>query len=126
MCQCGHRMQIIHLLHREHYTCHPSIYACNYDYYVCWWVFQKIYLRESIIDASTIACSEIIDTLDTMSMVVTPFSIISDRAYGYINKYDRAKYLALFFLMKNMREYLIELNTCYFKLIKKVFIFISI
>ena len=33
-CQCGHRMQTIHLLHREDYTYHPSICACNYDYYV--------------------------------------------------------------------------------------------
>ena len=29
---------------------------------------SKIYLRESIIDVSAIACSEIIDTPDTMSI----------------------------------------------------------
>ena len=33
-CQCDHRRQIIHHIYREDYTYNPSIFACNYYYYV--------------------------------------------------------------------------------------------
>ena len=54
-------------------------------------------------------------TLDTKLLEVKSlYFFISDKVDGYIRKDDSTKYLAFFFLMKNMRKRFIFLNIFFY------------